>query len=305
MKKLSIAVILVAIGFATFMTGCEDEASTPIGPTLRLFGDGDYIDSDATVEPGSVIKFSWLATKGDVNLKSFNIMVDNLNVQGYPNDDVPNDSYTDSVSLEAPANEGAYTYMFIASDRKELADSVSLSITVEKLFDPITIYSDVVIDVAPGSGNVLANNCASVDGTTFTYNEGTADVTLQQKADLVYFYSGGTATGGGSAVIAAPNDVDVLDGYSDWTTKNATQFYAVDVTTVQFDAMEDDEMILDKVTGTATSRASDLAVDDVVGFETVTGKKGMFKVTALVPGWGTSGGQSITISIKVQQTPAE
>lgn len=301
--------MILAIGFATFMTGCDDESTDPVGPTLRLFGDGENIDADATIALGSVIKFSWLASKGDVNLKSFNILVNNLNVHSFPKDDIPTDSYQDSVSLEAPANEGAYTYTFIATDRNDLADSVSLSITVEKEFDPLTTHEGVKIDVTPGSGDVLKNNCASIDGSTFPYNEDTADTDLQTKADFVYFYEGGNATGGGSAVISAPSDVftTALIRYAGWAikTRNRTKFYEVSVSTAEFDAMEDDEMILEKVTGISSTRVSDLEVDEVVGFETVTGKKGMFKVTALVPGWGTSADQSITLTIKVQETAAE
>lgn len=301
MKKLSFAVIALTVFFAAFFSGCEDE-TTAVGPSLELFG-GAYIDEDVTVEPGQEIKFSWLGSKGDANLSSFAIQVNNLSVPGFPVTDLPNDNYRDSVTLEAQANEGAYVYLFILTDNDDLADSISLTITVEEAWEPVNTWSDKTLQVASSGGN-NNNNCASVDGTLFSYNDGTADANLQTKADFVYYYLGGNATDAGTngrAVMAAPSAVSsvINSGYADWTTKNATSFYDVSVSTTDFDGMTDDELILANVTGTATHVVEGLVVGDVVGFETVGGKKGMFKVTALLPGWGIT--QSITITIKVQQ----
>jgi hypothetical protein len=250
-----------------------------------------------------VIKFNWLGTKGDANLKSFDIQVNGLHVDGFPVTDVPNDNYNDSVSLEAQANEGAYEFLFILTDNDDLADSLSLIITVLKTYDPITTWADLTLYVASSGGN-NNNNCASVDGTVFSYNAGTGDAALQAKADFVYYYLGGNATDAGTsgkAVIAAPSAVDniINSGYADWTTKNATSFYDVSVSASEFDAMTDDELILANVTGTAFNKVENLVVGDVIGFETVGGKKGMYKVTALLPGWAIS--QYITITIKVQE----
>lgn len=303
MKKLSFAVIALTVFFAAFFSGCEDE-TTAVGPSLQLLsGGGAYIDEDATVEPGQVIKFAWLGNKGDANLKSMDIQVNGLQVPGFPVTDLPNDNYQDSVSLEAQAIEGAYEYLFILTDNDDLADSLSLTITVEKTFDPINTWSDMTLYVASSGGN-NNNNCASVDGTIFSYVAGTADANLQAKADFVYYYLGGNPTDAGTtgrAVMAAPSAVDnvINSGYADWTTKNATSFYEVTVSTTEFDGMTDDELILANVTGTAANKVEGLAVGDVIGFETVGGKKGMFKVTALLPGWAIS--QYVTITIKVQQ----
>jgi hypothetical protein len=291
MKKLSFAVIALTVFFAAFFSGCDEE-TTPVGPNIQLFG-GVYIDEDVTVEPGQEISFSWMGTKGDANLSSFTIQVNNLSVPGFPVTDIPNDNYMDSVSLEAQANEGAYEYLFILTDNDNLADSISLTITVEEVFDPITTHSNLTLQVASSNGN-NTNNCASIDGSVFSYVQGTGDANLQAKADFVYYYTT-------KAIIAAPNAVASIinDGYSAWTTKNATKFYTVGVTAAEFDAMEDDELIIANVTGTSASTAEDLAVDDVVGFETSTGKLGLFKVTELDPGYSLD--KYIKISIKVQQ----
>ena len=303
MKKQSFIILFLSVILAVFINSCDDETD-PIGPTIQFFG-GDFIDADETVEPGDALMFSFLATKGDNNLQSLAIQVNGLNVPGYPTEDIDKDNYQDTVSIEAPSIEGAYVYLFIITDKEGLADSASFNIEVLKTWDPIDTWGDLTLQVASSNGNNL-NTCASIDGTVFSYNDGTADAELQAKADFVYFYLGGNSTDAGDdgrAIISAPSAVSAIinGGFEDWTTKNVTEFYTVSITSADFDAMTDDEKIIELVTGDpmAGNAVEGLVSGDIVGFETSTGKKGLFKVTALLPGWAVS--QSITISIKVQQ----
>jgi len=249
--------------------------------------------------------FSFLATRGDNKLASLDVQIDGLRPLGFPMTDIEDDNYRDTIYFEADADDDAYVYLFIINDSEGLADSMSFTITVLKTWDPIDSWEDLNLMVASGNGN-NDNTCASIDGTLFSYNDGTADANLQAKADFVYYYLGGNSTDAGTdgrAIISAPSAVsDLINaGFADWTTKNVTEFYEIIMTSAEFDAMEDDEMILELVTGTplAGNTAEGLVSGDVVGFETSAGKKGIFKVTALEPGWAIS--QSITISIKVQQ----
>jgi hypothetical protein len=303
MKKQSLILVLSVMILAVFVNSCEDPAD-PIGPTLQFFG-GEFIDADVTVEPGAMLAFSLLGTKGDANLASLDIQIDGLHPTGYPMTDIDKDSYKDTIYLEADEDENAYVYLFILSDKDGLADSASFTITVEKTFDPIDTWEDLVLQVASSGGN-NENACASIDGSVFSYNDGTADEELQAKADFVYYYLGGNASDAGTdgrAIISAPSAVSSIinGGFADWTTKNVTEFYEITLSGDDFDAMTDDEMILEYVTGDpiAGNSVEGLETGDVVGFMTSTGKKGAFKVTELLPGWGVS--QTITIDIKVQQ----
>ncbi len=294
MKKQSLIVVFLLMVLAVFINSCDDDTD-PVGPTIAFFGGGgEFIDEDVTVEPGAELAFSFLATKGDAKLASLDVQIDGLHPSGYPLTDIPNDNYQDTIYMEADADDGVYEYLFIISDNDGLVDSASFTIEVLKTWDPIDTWANLQL-FAPGAGGQTNTNCASVDGSVFTYNDGTADSELQDKADFVYYYVT-------NAVMAAPNVVPstINDGYSAWTTLNPTKFYEVDVTASEFDAMEDDELIIEKVTGTSASTAEDLAVDDVVGFETNAGKLGMFKVTELQPGYNV--GDYIKIDIKVQQT---
>jgi len=303
MKKQSLIIVFLSIFLVVFISSCDDDAD-PIGPSISFFG-GDFIDEDVTVEPGAVLAFSFLATKGDAKLASLDVQIGGLRPTDYPLTDIEEDNYQDTIYLEASEDDGAYEYLFIISDKDGLADSASFTIEVLKTYDPIDTYADLNIMVASGNGN-NDNTCASVDGTLFSYVDGTADAELQAKADFVYYYLGGNSTDAGDdgrAIISAPSAVSVLinGGFEDWTTKNVTEFYEVSMTSAEFDAMEDDEMILEKVVGDplAGNSVEGLVSGDVVGFMTSAGKKGIFKVTALVPGWAVS--QSITITVKVQQ----
>lgn len=304
MKKQSFIVLFLSLILAVFISSCDDDTD-PIGPTIAFFG-GDFIDEDLTVEPGAELAFSFLATKGDSKFASMDVQIDGLHPSGYPLTDIPNeDTYQDTLYFEADADDGVYEYLFIITDNDGLADSASFTIEVLKTWDPIDTWEDLTLQVASSNGNNL-NTCASIDGTVFSYNDGTADAELQAKADFVYFYLGGNSTDAGDdgrAIISAPSAVSAIinGGFEDWDTKNVTEFYTVSMTSADFDAMTDDEKILELVTGDpmAGNAVEGLVSGDIVGFETSTGKKGLFKVTALLPGWAVS--QSITISIKVQQ----
>jgi hypothetical protein len=129
MKRLSFLSFFILITFAGFFTECDDTTEKE-GPTLTFFGD-DYIDEDVTVEPGGVLKFSWLATKGSSNLASFMIERDGVTLSGYPDEDIPKDNYQGSVELEAPLNEAVYIYKFTVTDYNDLTASESFTITVE------------------------------------------------------------------------------------------------------------------------------------------------------------------------------
>jgi hypothetical protein len=296
MKKLSFAVIALTIFFTAFFSGCNEEETTPIGPSLQLFG-GIYIDEDVTVEPGQAIRFSWLGTKGDANLASFDIQVNNLHVDGFPVTDLPNDNYKDSVNLEAQTNEGAYEYLFILKDKKDLGDSLSLTITVEKTGGPITTYSVEIGSHQSTSGSSFA----STNGMVYGIADAKENATL---IDFLYYY-GATNL----ATLAAPdNDAaatvfsGATTGLATWSVRNSTRFISTSLTEADFDAITDDLTIVEKATGAADSDIKQLEQGDVVAFVTDSdkdggSKMGLVKITSIVT--GASG--TMQISVKVQQ----
>ena len=295
MKKLSILIALILMAFVGFFSGCED-TTEPVGPTLEFFG-GNYIDENVTVEPGGVLAFSWLATKGDANLASFSIERDNITLAGYPDEDIPNDNYQATVQLEAPQNEGAYVYEFIVIDNDDLSASESFTITVEQSGGPINTWTETL----GAHQAVTGSSFASITGEVYQIDDAKANSGL---IDFLYYYGASNL-----ATIAAPDDATAAtvfnnanNGLDTWTTNNSTRFKTTSLTAAEFDAIADDLLIVSNATGAADSFEKELEVGDVIAFVTdadKTGgsKMGLLKVVALV----TGATETMDIAVKVQQ----
>jgi hypothetical protein len=295
MKKLRFFTLLILIAFAGFFSGC-DNLTQDEAPLLDFFG-GVYIDADATVEPGGVLKFSWLATKGSSNLASFTIERDGITLAGYPDEAIPNDNYKDSVNLEAPLNVGDYVYSFTVTDKNDLTANKSFTITVEQTGGPIKSWTATLGAHQAAAGSSFA----SITGDVYQMDDAKTNSTL---IDFLYFYGAIN-----HATIAAPDDAtaatvfnNVNNGLSTWSTKNSTRFKTTSLTAENFDAIADDLLLVSNATGASDSYKNELAVGDVIAFVTdadKTGgaKMGLIKIVSITP----EANGSMQIAVKVQE----
>ena len=145
-------------------------------------------------------------------------------------------------------------------------------------------------------GTTAGSSCASIDGTVYLLADAK---TNSNKIDIIYFNGNEFKQS-----IAAPSNSAVqglssasTSNVSTWATKNATKLKKLSITATEFDAMDNDAVIDEKVTSATVNGdiASDLATDDVVGFITVAGKKGLIKIVSF------DAENNATISIKVQK----
>jgi len=147
--------------------------------------------------------------------------------------------------------------------------------------------------------STAGSSCASIDGTVFSISDAKTNAA---KIDFIYF--------NGSAhpkSLAAPSNASVGtlgtgNAPSTWATKNATKLGVLSgVTVAQFDGCNNDELITTHVTTAAVSAdiVSNLAANNVVGFITAGGKKGLIKVISIDT--SSEANNSIKISIKVQK----
>ena len=174
----------------------------------------------------------------------------------------------------------------------DVADnSVSKSFTVVSGAGNIVRFTAVLMGAqASTTGSFLDANT----GTVYTQADANAN---QELVDIVYYYGSTNA-----ATLCAPNDETVNGGTGNlalcesWTTNNATTFGSSLITAAEFDAMTDDALLL-SIADLANSKVTDLAVDNLIAFETVDGKKGLIKVSDLVA--ATDG--TITINVVMQE----
>lgn len=161
----------------------------------------------------------------------------------------------------------------------------------ERITRPVKTYSSVTLgaqsNTTKGGYYSLTNN--SVMYLPIAQN-------TPENVDLIYFY--GTTN---EATLCAPNDSTVNGGRGnlplaiDLTKQNTTKFSPTTLTTTDFDAMEDDTNISTISTITET-KINHLAVNQVIAFETILGKKGLIKITA-INGTGTG---TIVFDVKIQ-----
>lgn len=292
MKKLSFLTLIIFIAFTGFFTGCEDTEEE--GPTLTFFG-GDYIDEDTTVEPGGVLKFSWLATKGSSNLASFTIERDGVTLSGYPNENIPNDNYQATVELEAPLNKADYVYEFTVTDNNDLTASESFVITVSG--GPIKPWTATLGAHQSATGSSFA----SITGTVYQMDDAKTNSGL---IDFLYYYGANNL-----ASIASPDDADAAtvfnnpnNGLSTWATLNSTRFKMTSLTAANFDAMTDDSDIITSATGASDTDENQLAVGKVIAFVTDAdkaggSKMGLIKIISITVG----ATETMQIAVKVQE----
>jgi len=81
--------------------------------------------------PGGVLRFKWIAEKGQADLESFTIKGNGTDRGGFPNQSIDPDVYFDSTFLEGPVVKGDYSYVFIAADTDGNIGDKAIVVSVE------------------------------------------------------------------------------------------------------------------------------------------------------------------------------
>jgi hypothetical protein len=298
MKKQFANYFFVLLSFLSigFLGSCTSDEVTPT-LSVELQEETGYISEDATLAPGSAFKIKWTATKGAKDMETFTVQEGNTNVSGFPKSlsGGDRDKFTSEVSLTSPNIEGDYLYKFTVTDKDGLTASQTVKITVAV----VNSYTAVLL------GNQINTTDPSFYATSTNTKYSVANAkTNSEKVDFGY---GNGSASGNEYFIGAPNDPSITEVYSTgtWTTKNATKFVLTNLTAAQFDAINTPDAVIKAVTeGTAPSvvsrvRGAEIEANDVVGFTTAAGKKGLIKIVSRSGAANAAG--SITINVKVQK----
>lgn len=286
MKNLKIFALILFVGAIAFSSCKKDD---PTGPTISV----TPVNADA--EKGTVVSFDYTISSNE-KIKELTATPDNAIISAQTVTTFNGDfSATGTVEFTLPSsslNAGdVINIVFKATDDSgdEYAAETTVKITIVAGANPITTYSAKLMGAQ--SNATLGSFMDIETGTVYLSS---AAATNQSLVDLVYYY--GTTN---LATFCAPNDVTVGGGTGNlslcasWTTKNATTFSTTTITASEFDAMTDDASFVSS-TGT---KVTSVAIGDVIAFETVGGKKGLIKVSAMTT--GSTG--DVTIDVKVQQ----
>ena len=306
MKKLNLFFVIALIAGLGFFTGCEEE--TAVGPTITFFG-GEFIDEDATVEPGAALDFKVSLVKGDAGLDEFVVVSQNADVFGpMTGTDLDNADQDYTINLTAPLNEGDYEYLFKLTDKDGLTDTKSIIITVEgSVTASLETYSDITLDNFPNGPTTGGSHNLFVDletGDTYTQDDLEGDASLEDKIDIYFFrHSVFKATYPDFTLRSASNTglkdlYDTYQNYSPTYAPSSMNTTTLEVVSVSDWAGLDIETIGSTTTGISGDETVDLDAGDFVGFTTSDGNSGIIKIEAVNP--ATSYLEStMKISIKI------
>jgi len=292
MKRLNYLLGLLLLGALVF-TSCEDD-ETEKPPTLSFKGGADYVSTDSDVTVGDEFIVGITATP---NLTSQEKLVRLTVTRTFNNlQTTVIDSTLDkltSLSLdiifEARETAGEERIEVEVEDKNGEIAELELVITTVEEAEELYVFNAVLL----GAQDAAAGSTASLeDGTIYTIS-GSDAANNSESVDIVHF------NGAKDVALYSPSNSDIqgvsLYGISDWTTKNSTKLSKTSLTVAEFN-----DITTTADLGSAGTPTGDfvgfLAVDDVVVFETASGLKGVFMVTALVD--ATDG--SVTIKVKVE-----
>lgn len=292
LEKLSLGLMLSAL-IVTVSCG-DDEETTPtvtlpsISAVLHVNG-----TSASTAQPGDSVSFSLAATaEGGINrvvaLQGGSTILDQSR------DDLGFDAGQTSGTIEGTITPNpsttdvgnTWTFMFVLVDeigQKSDTTSVSLEITAPDSPDA-KVQTAKLLYPPTGDGN-SQTFYAIAENKIYTHSDvtGTAEA-VSPNIDLGYYY-GGSDFASLSAISEYPSSVfDV----SAWGTKNATKIIETSISVETYTGLttvSDVETEFASVDFTSEDGiTADLAVGDVLAFETVGGLQGLIYVSALEAG---------------------
>lgn len=284
MKKINYFLLIGLIGLVGVFTSCgedpldlEDEITITIGSGAVTEAEvGDVISFDVSIVADAKIQELEIR-KGTSTIET---VTDFLNKTS----DVYSFEYT---VVEADAAQ-TLEFAFIVTDNKDNEEREDYVVTIAELAANISEYTAVIMGAHENT--TYGSFLNAVDGVVYKVADAKSN---QAKVDIVY-YHGAT----NKATLAAPDDNGAAEfnayDLDNWTTKNETRFtgkLTVDYADVITSANIDSE-----VSSPSATKANELSVGDVVGFQTDGGKKGIVKVSEITS--GTTG--SITIEVKIQ-----
>jgi len=301
----SIFAVFFVATLALSLNSCSNDDEITADPVDVIV----TIDGTPSKQPGTNVKFNITVTSGSLMDKVVISPVENgvvlsgqdvtIGLGGVSG--AVDTSFTYSIANDAVVGK-VVKFQFAAYDEVGEA-KVEAEFTVTAPPAPIVaIFSNVIIE-ASTSGGSLNSNCASIDGTVYSYEAAKLSTALQAKTDFVMVPG---ATADVSKLVAPASVSSVINGGLDgWTTKNATKFFATTISQADYDAVtvNSDAKITALATGTEVTDVV-AATGTIFAFQTAGGLKGFAKMVNYEPdgkaGQADWNDALLTLEIKVQ-----
>jgi len=277
MKRIFAILSLVLISTTIIFIACK-KTDDPVPPTISFKQSADYVSANATAKYGDTLNFGISAKyNGNDNLVKFQIfangnqMLDStINTQNF---------IFDFYTVKSIFDKEVWKFV-----TKDIAGNTKTdSIVITGNFGQINSYGAVTIGT---QSNTTAKGFLSFSKSTETQYSQDEAFNHQADIDMFCFYEN-TDGHVNLMTLAAPgsNIKGIFTGASaptNYTTKNLTFFVKTTLTATQFDAIQNDAIILASYDPkNQYKKANLLTVGQVYAFQLQSGKKGLYKVTAV------------------------
>lgn len=294
MKKNASILYFLIIGMLAIITSCSKDDDEPGLPTLSFIQDTGYVYSNATAPFGDTLKMGIIAnSNGTDNLVKCQIFNNGISIL---------DSSINAASFqyEFSLTKSVATKDILVFRVTDLAGHINTdSITITGNFGEINTYSSIVFGA---QDNATVESFLSYSNNSATKYFQNAAFDHQADIDMFCFYEN-TAGHQNMMTLAAPgsNITGIFEGESspeNYTVKNVTYFVKTSLTIAEFDAVQNDAVILASFEPeNQYKKAKVLTAGDVYAFLLQSGKQGLYKVVAVD---GTETG-TLEIAVKIQK----
>ena len=283
MKRIFFILTAIILTSVTMFTSCTDDTTEPDAPpSISFVAGAGYIASDATVTVSTPFVVKVLAEQNATSgAKLQSLKVTRIfNNQTVGDTTFAINSNDASISLEitfqSSATAGVENIEFELVDKDGQKAQESLKITTEEASDEVQKWANITL----GSYNdPIGSFFATTNGKVMTVAEGTANPGI---VDFAFFLG---ATNGSS--IASPID-DILLEFIDfapvenWNPRNDTRLiYPAPINANDFNAIGTSYSFPTFNTASSVTLANQLAVNNVIYFQTAAGKLGFIKINSI------------------------
>lgn len=276
---------MMLLGIALTFTSCKKDETTVAAPTVTVNGGNTSIELDLAITKQVTIDIKAVAGT-DRTIKTLTIdraIPGSSTIKIYtasPDKNEVTYSHQDSIAGMVSANV-TVTYSITATDNKDL---VTTQIFTVKFIQTNNILTSSTVVLGAQSNTTVEYKFLGIANNFASYTAGATGTAKanSEKIDFVYYYGNTDKNSFASPTNTDGAQVIWSSEIASWTTKNDTKFKATTITASQFDVIKDNTKVDDSFKNidfnTATvSKMTDLKNNDVISFQTASGKKGLIK----------------------------
>lgn len=279
--------------------GCKkEEHKEAIAPSIRFVTESGFVFKDTLLKTADKFRIGIICKAGTYNITHYNYTFSNEKGKNAIDSGMNSTGFRWETALSKGSSK-AETWSFYVRDREGNA-SDTIHITIK--LDSNSVYGKIISvpEIILGAqDNTVDPEFYSLT-TKQTYNAAKA-YQNQNLIDLVYYYDPITGDNNSIASPGANIDSTLFTGSNaikSWLIKNTTRFEYTTLTGTDFNASNNDSLILANTFPFASGKrkAKNLVAGNIYSFVTQNSQKGLFMVNNVS---GTNAG-SIKISLKIQ-----